>query len=246
MNGQSIEVWVESTSWGPSMAFALEIPGASGRGAGPEHAMSQLRSDLTWTHDWMGRHGCEPEWMHNAALKVVQTVPATGQPLLGDTEGFFDWDARAFTNAEVQKARQFLEWSRADLLSLTRPLSDHQLDAHPSPSARSIREIVDHIAIAECWYTTRLRVDEDSAADWTTYGPDAFERLQNVRRMVDRDYFPWLSRMPAAERLKQCTKNGEIWTARKTLRRIVWHELYHLKQIERRLAALDEEQPSAC
>ncbi len=226
-------VWVEANEAGHAIVFALDVPGTSGKGASLEAAIDGLRRDLDRMNRWLACHGAEPAGTRR--LTIVQTVPATGDPLHGDTEGFFDRDAVAFTDADLRSTRCFLAWSRTDLLSRLAPPGDALLDVRTEPGTRTIREIVDHVAIAEWWYTTRILEDPSRAPDWRDYGRDPFERLRRVRQMVEDEYLVHLQAVPAAERERQYIHHGEVWTAAKTLRRAVWHELYHLKQIERML-----------
>ncbi len=232
----SLGVWVESNAAGHAIAFALDVPGACGKGSSLEAALDDLRGDLAWTDRWLALHGAEPAGTRR--LNVAQTVEATGDPLHGDTEGFFDRDAVGFTDADLRRTRRFLAWSRTDLLSRLAPLGDAGLDMRTAPGTRTIREIVDHVAIAEWWYTTRNLENPSRARDWREYGRDPFERLRRVRRMLEDEYLARLQAIPAGERSRQYVHNGEVWTARKALRRAVWHELYHLKQIEQILEAL--------
>jgi uncharacterized damage-inducible protein DinB len=126
----------------------------------------------------------------------------------------------------------------ADLLQHLDAIPNGLLDQRPLPAARIIREFAGHIAIAEWWYTTRVLDDPSAAPNWSEFGDDARQRLERIRATVFEQYFSQLRSMTVSQRRRRFTHSGETWTARKTLRRMVWHELYHLKQIEDRLVLL--------
>ncbi|MCL6600319.1 MAG: DinB family protein [Alicyclobacillus macrosporangiidus] len=164
---------------------------------------------------------------------MVEIVPATGKPLECDSEGFFNWDNDSFEDGLLDETVKLLSFSRQDLLRLIDGVSDDVLDARLTQGKRTIREIVDHIAIAEWWYTTRLAADPSRARPWSEYGADVLSRLNEIRNMFLHEFVPMLRRMSDRERQQVFEHRGERWTAKKVLRRAVWHELLHLKQLYR-------------
>jgi uncharacterized damage-inducible protein DinB len=138
----------------------------------------------------------------------------------------------------VDETLRWLNASRSDLLSLVKGIHDDVLDKRLTEGKRTVREIVDHIAIAEWWYTTRIVPNPNSVPSWDKYGHDAFSRLRLVREMFVHDLAERMRQMPLENRGQVFERNGELWTPKKVLRRAVWHELLHLKQLLRLIPKL--------
>ena len=111
-------------------------------------------------------------------------------------------------------------------MSVVQPLTSEQLDRPVVGEVReSIRGVLRHIAGAEHWYFESLQL--------------AFNRSE-----MPSDVFPALSRVRAqtVDRLSDLVGNdtvgerkGELWSARKIVRRALWHERAHTRQIVRYL-----------
>lgn len=217
------------------IAFAFDWPATCGWGPSLDAALDRLGCDVAFMSSWLAARGFDvPTAPAAAEAVIVECLPATGDPAVEcDTEGFYAWDAKPYTDAELAQTAMMLGFSRAELLSTIAGLSDAALDLRLVEGKRTVREIIDHIAIAEWWYTTRIMAEPSQAKSWRDYGRDAHERLAAVRDMFLRDYLPRLAEMPAAERAKQYVQGRETWSARKTLRRAFWHEMLHYKQLLR-------------
>jgi len=198
------DVCLETARTGHTMAFAPDIPGAYGWGPDRQTALAVPPEDIRWKARWLNSHGLA--LAAGGPLRVVETVPATGTASHYDTEGFFRWDARAYTDREVEQTRQIISWSRAE---------DVRLDA----GKRTVAEVADHIAVAEWWYTWRIDVPNPLREDWREYSIRA-----DVQLFLDE-----MARLHPSRRARQFVKNGETWTGRKVLRRMIWHEIHHYK-----------------
>lgn len=123
-----------------------------------------------------------------------------------------------------------MQHSRADLRSLLHGLDADGLAHQPQEAPRSIREVLVHLAFVELMYTAWT-------FDHTTpEGVDAF--------------LDW-SRRVASERMHELAESSddalthaewsgaqapEPWTARKAVRRLLWHERLHMRGLQRQLA----------
>ncbi len=235
--GEIVKVWTEANERGETILFAFAYPGACGWGPSWVSAAQKLQQDVFRTELWMSGHGfrCDKS---DGDLQIVESVKATGKPLECDSEAFFVWDKEAFEDLMLDESAELLSASRNDLLELVQDLSDDVLDRRFVDGKRTVREILDHIAIAEWWYTTRIAPDPSAVRPWKDFGQDAFMRLQGIRAMFANDFSHRLRRMSEADRCRIFQRNGEQWTAKKVLRRAVWHELLHIKQLRRLLPKL--------
>lgn len=159
-------------------------------------------------------------------------MPTTGDTLTCDSEGFFAYDRAADPDDDVVRTRTLLEHSRTDLRELLADRPPAVFDHRLVEDRRTVREIVDHIAIAENWYLTRIELPVDIPADWRDYPKETFERLSSTRADVGR-VLDGLPDVPSDRRTRTWTVDGEQWSYRKLLRRLVWHERLHTRQLNR-------------
>lgn len=217
-----------------AIAFAFAWPSACGWGTSLEVALQRLASDIAFTADWLNERGHDvPPVPTMSDFVIAERLPATGNPDQCDTEGFYACDARPYSDDDLVRTALLLDLSRADLLTTVAGLSDVALDRRLAEETRTVREIIDHVAIAEWWYTTRIVPEEAIGKGWRDYGDDAFTRLVAIRRMFLREHLGRLAELPAGERTTQYQRGRELWSARKTLRRAFWHEMFHYKQLLR-------------
>lgn len=132
-------------------------------------------------------------------------------------------DQRPVSYWEIAIALRLLEWTRQDLLAV--------LSRQPIRGAQGdwLDGILSHIANAENWYFAMLEMDLDRQ-QWPV---EPHEQIAVVRRHVRRQ-LPGL----IGETLVR-THYGEDWTARKIIRRMLWHERDHTQQIAGLLGAYD-------
>ena len=143
-----------------------------------------------------------------------------------DTEALVAVDQQALTSAYWVEVQRLLDRSRAELLELLEAITDDDLAARREGSERTIGEEIEHVAFVELMY-----------AMWT------FD-LQSKRGLGE--FLAW-TRNAAQERMRALDGNDAItsadwagaprpepWTARKAARRLLWHELLHLRALESR------------
>lgn len=217
-----------------TILFAPSYPGACGWGPDHSTAVERLRTDVRFTRDWLGAHGLsQPHHRRvprDVEIEITERVTATGDPRKCDSEGFFTIDQRPYEDGEVSRCSELLGASRGDVLELTADLDREHLDRRLLEGRRTIREILDHVAIAEHWYLSRVDVPFDVPGSWQHYPSATFARLTAIRTDVEQ-FLQSLTDVPEDHRAEEWTVDGERWTAGKVLRRLVWHELLHYKQL---------------
>lgn len=236
-----LPVWIESDGHGASIAFAFDFPGACGWGDSLSSALQKLVADVDFTSLWLRRHGINNEILAVWSVPpiIVETVIATGKPSECDTEGFYQWDTTPYSDGDLETYLRLLRCIRADTEKVLGSLPETEFDTPIGEGKRTVREIVDHIAIAEWWYTTRVPHPFEHVVHWTTFGHDAITRFTNIREMYLTEFIPSLSTLSAKQRSQVHVLDGEFWSFRKVLRRTVWHELFHFKQLVRTFPVSD-------
>jgi predicted RNase H-like HicB family nuclease len=132
-------------------------------------------------------------------------------------------DLAPATAPEVSFATALLDRTRAALLAAAS-------EAGPGGEGdRDVDDVLRHVAKVEWWYGTRLdEVPQHEPAGANVR--DAHELLAEVRGALLRRF----ARFPALGAIVRGHQE-ERWTARKILRRAIYHELDHVLELERRV-----------
>ncbi len=227
------------------MAWALEYPGCFAYGVDSSAAIVNIATAFLIYKGWIGRHA-PTSWLADVRdVDVRLSEVFEAYEINSDFEvvahgdrrinAWFRHDWLPLTRLEVKRGLQVLDFARVDLFNLVINLPDEVLDRAYPDERWTIREVLSHLAGAEWWYLDRLGLAGIARRDLPE---DAFERLGVVRRRT-------VEVLNAAEGSPQVVGvEGEFWSARKLLRRAVWHELDHLEHIQKLLALpVSETQP---
>ena len=194
------------------MAHVPALPGASARGETVEEAKEKIRDAIT------------------EYLRLLRDV---GEPVPRASEGIelefeevdsttFLTDYDALRPNEMETLFRWMAISRQELMDLVKELPEEAVNRKPE-SGNSIREILCHLAEADLWYTDRLK-------QW----PEApLFRLAAARGVA----LERLRELTESKRAGVTTFEGEEWTPRKVMRRMLEHEREHIHEIRALLAA---------
>lgn len=132
---------------------------------------------------------------------------------------FFDDDRRPLGFWDVEIALRIMAWTRDDLLAL---MPDVQRRASfDKEKFTAAADILKHIAIAEIWYLDRL----DMGLARPSLSDDPWEMLVAVRANAQEQLIRLIGDRHIIE------KSGEAWSVRKIVRRLLWHEQDHTRQL---------------
>lgn len=166
-----------------------------------------------------------------AAFSAIEVVDR-----IRGNEVFFEPDREPATLEEIDQAIRLLRCSRSDLLAELEGAHDELLDWDPPyrrfaswASWRTIRATLAHIANCETHYYLRGIGYRSPSA------PASPQDHWRVALSHSRDEaFEFLTHLKSAnDSARVSAAGGEHWSVRKALRRMVWHELLHLKSIRR-------------
>jgi predicted RNase H-like HicB family nuclease len=212
-------VTLERGTDGTYLAWVNDLPGCAVRGSSRDDVLERLPAAIAEFLAWTGAVDVPRE-----EVRVVDEVESAIEAD-EDTEVLVSSDRRPLTEESWSETERWLERSRAELIELLDRLSDDELGAKREVSERSLREEIEHIAFVELMY-----------AVWTfdRQSRDGLTEFLAWTRDVARERLSALARAGAAE-LTWAEWGGaprpEPWTARKAARRLVWHELLHLRSI---------------
>ncbi|NMB89930.1 MAG: DinB family protein [Chloroflexi bacterium] len=233
-----IKVGLENGIEGRSLAWAIDFPGCFAYGSdGPEALMSIPRALLAY-HAWLDRHTPD-SWLKDLGDFDVRLVDVWQVYYLDEQyepaeqgreiNAWFQSDWMPLSRLEVQRGAAMLQWSRQDLLDTAQPLGDARLDQPISGEKRTLRGILTHVANAEWWYLDQFKLA--GMAYTSLPKDDVFARLRIVRQQTQAV----LAEMPGREQVTGV--GGELWSPRKLLRRLLWHEQDHIEHIRKLLVS---------
>jgi hypothetical protein len=206
-------------------AWALDLHGCVSTGASEADAIDRLPDRVDAFVAWLAASGerAEPPGAD------VQVVERCDSYLLEDgyeVNATFEADRRRVSEREAEVALRWLELAhqrltRAIAAAGTGPLSGE---------GRTRDEMLGHIARAERWLATRVEPDQAAIAFPREDLP--IERQLDANQAFVRDH---VLRAAGGDGIQsRVDSKGEGWTARKILRRLVYHVLDHAEELERR------------
>ena len=216
----------------PVRAWVPALPGCFCEAPSEHEALARMPVVVGEHLAWLRRHGEEVSNDNSYQVEVVERVEAPP----GRSEPCFAADRVPATQEDVERPIRLMGYARDDLLALVSPLPDRVLDWQPAQEKWSIRGILAHIASAEGYYRTSLleeqpeREPAEERFDLELQRERAIAHLRSLteaqRAKVFHPNWPWRD------------DEDEEWSVRKALRRFIYHERFHTRDIEQTLAWL--------
>lgn len=222
-----IRIGLENNFEGRSLAWALDYPGCFANGTDGAEALLRVPQAVLAYADWLAAHTPQ-SWLADLAdfdVRLVETFEAhtLNEQFEPASQGYevnawFRSDWKPLTRLEVEQAQQLLAWSHADLLEFCQGLSPEARDEKLEGERWSRIGILAHVATAKWWLLDRLELAGTPRAGLPR---DVFERFAFTHQRL-------LNILPELAGLEQVVgKDGEFWSPRKLVRRVIWHERDH-------------------
>ncbi|MDR0786762.1 MAG: type II toxin-antitoxin system HicB family antitoxin [Gemmatimonadota bacterium] len=207
-----VPVGLEESEGGYVHAHALTIPGLMTTGSGAEDALGAFQRMLP---RWLGLLADigEPLPSPDQEIDIVvdEWVTTDGAVAAGETDAFFRADEVPLTDAEIRRGLALIGEMRAPLLPRIRRAKDEELEGIPAGDTH-VRLVLDELARAQWWLLTRLGASPLGLVPDTAVG-----RLDTAMALaIDR-----LAHLPMDARGQVVELDGERWSPRKVLRRMV-------------------------
>ncbi|HEV8534820.1 MAG TPA: DinB family protein [Candidatus Limnocylindria bacterium] len=215
-----------------TLVHALELLGCVVQGDTTDEALAAAPDAIRAYLRYLSRHGETVDPKARFETRVAEH----------NTEGLFlgqaiyPPDLKPLAPADLARYLRWVEWSRADLLSLVKGLDQQRLRAKPA-KGRSLHEILLHALGADRSYVYGL-VGPLKAMGEPSNAADRGDL--EVRAALE------IARPPAIERLRALTpaerrrvrRSGQsTYSAHRIIRRMLEHEWEHRREIAARLGA---------
>ncbi|MFW5772913.1 MAG: DinB family protein [Phototrophicaceae bacterium] len=212
---------VHSVRW---TSWLLDLPGCCAVAGSRDEALESVPVVARKYTEWMQQYGLTPLWdlprKASARAEVVQAFEAYPSPRRPSrlVRAFFDDDRRPLSEAEVGFVLRLLSCIRQELLHVIEAVPPGSLATFlPDDRFGSINGLLGHIATTEWMLCDRLHLAIPSHSI-----PDVpLAQLEAVRANT-------LHRLPELTGDDRVIRRaGELWSARKVVRRLLWHERKH-------------------
>jgi uncharacterized damage-inducible protein DinB/predicted RNase H-like HicB family nuclease len=218
---------MEPNHW---IGWALDLPGCFSPARTQAEAVADAPKRIAEYYSWLNGHDDSlPVINESIEIEIVETFLSFGSNEDPDyiVNAFFEDDRRPLKYWDVEAALRLLQLTRQDLLAVIQPLTQEQFDKPIAGELRgSIAGILKHIAGAENWYFDQLGLGFNR----TQLPGDPLDMLKAVRLNTREN----LIKLIGDERITK--DRDELWSARKVLRRTLWHERDHTQHIAQLLA----------
>jgi predicted RNase H-like HicB family nuclease len=227
MKPYPVSVGLEQGSGSATRVHALELLGCTAQGDDPEAALEEFAGALAeWLDFLMSAAEAVPSPEVELEITVDEWLATEVDVGSGESDACFEADLRPLTDLEINDALRRLGDLRGRLLSGVRRLPEAELDERRG-GEWTLRQVLDELARAQWWTLSRLGASPLAEVPARVLG-----RLDTAMALVV-DRFVSLR---AEERAAVIDLDGEIWTPRKVLRRLLWLE-WSLGQVARRILA---------
>ena len=229
-----IRVGLEYGIGGRTLAWGLDFPGCFAFGEEDAELMLRFAKALLTFEEWVRLHTDEP-WFQllNPDFRIVEAYHNKQNSAGGEDEesrAAFEDDLRPLEREEITNALQVFRWQREELLAGLEFLPARLFEQTIPGQGWKIMDVVKQIARTECLYLKNLGLP---APDMTA-GTPPLNALQLCRQQVEK-LLPGLEGSRVA-----VEQNGELWTGRKLVRRLLWQQRVRIDEIKSLACAADD------
>lgn len=216
-------VTLERGSDGTYLAWVDDLHGCAVRAESKEDVLERLPDAIREFLAWIGAADASTVEVEVEVVEEVDSAVEAEE----DTEVLVRADRSPLTREDWERIQRWLAQSRAELLDLLGRLSEEQLSSRREGSERTIREEIEHVAFVELMYAlwTFDRQSRQGLAGLLAWTRDVAAARLHALANEQAAAITWADWGGAPR--------PEPWSPRKAARRLVWHELLHLRAIER-------------
>ena len=214
-SGLRVAVGIEEGPDGAMLVHGLSAPGCVAAGDSSESAVEAFTAELS---DWLlFRESVGlPVPARDVELEIAvdEWIPSASDVGSGESTVTFDADLVPLTDAEIDDALHLLGELRGRLLRELKPLGRGALDG-AREDLSDVRQVLDELARAQWWTLTRLGASPLAEVPQAVLG-----RLDTAMALVVQQF----TGFAREARDRSAELDGELWSPRKVLRRLLWLE----------------------
>lgn len=209
-------VGLEEGPDGSSHAHVLTLPGCVASGATRQEALNALPGVLGAWLRFLGSRGeiSVPPAGTELEITVDEWIRTDADVASGESDVCFEADLPSLTQPEIEQGLRRFGDLRGVILSRVRRAKDEELESYFT-GEWTVRRVLDEMARAEWWTLTRLGASPLAELPTRTVG-----RLDTAAALIIQH----LGHLPEERRDMVLELEGETWTPRKVLRRLLWIE----------------------
>jgi predicted RNase H-like HicB family nuclease len=214
---------IEPDHW---VAWVLDLPGCTSSARTQEAAIAMAPTRISQFLTWLRNHGAKPGAIPRDEVEVetAQVFKSYVRDGMYVVNAFFEEDRPPLGQEEVEQGLWLLEATRQDLIDVVDYIAPGKLSKSiPGEIQGSVSGILEHIAWTEWFYFDRLQLAFERGSM-----PSGTEAMLKASRQQTRELLPTLV---GADLVVE--RSAELWSPRKVLRRILWHERDHTHHIEK-------------
>ncbi len=220
---------MEPNHW---IAWVLNLPACFSSAQTQTDAVAHAPKRIAEYYSWLSSHDSSlPVINEPVEVEVVETFHsfASDEDPEYFVNAFFEDDRRPLNYWDIEVALRLLQWTRQDLLKVMQPITQEQFSKPIVGELRgTVAGLLKHVAGAENWYFDQL----DLGLNRAQLPDDPLDMLKAVRANTRAH----LVKLIVDERITK--ERDELWSARKVVRRTLWHERDHIQHIAQLLAQL--------
>ncbi len=202
------------------IAHVPDLPGCFVSRVKLEEAIQAVPKAVEAYIAWCKGHGLRISGLSDP-MSVAEVIRTWESEDGYEVNAFFASDRPPLIEDELRQFERLLNATRKDLLAAVDEFDADDLSREFPGERWNIGGILMHVARAEWWYLDRLGLAFSSAE----LPDEPFGGLAKVRECM-------LAKLPELAQWKGVvTLAGETWSARKVLRRALWHERDHTNHI---------------
>ncbi len=214
---------IEPDNW---VAFVFDFPGCFSQAKIQIECIDNIPNAITEYLNWCeGYETAESE--HEIQFEITEKFTELKYQDDYTINAFFEHDKKPLTQDDIYRIEWILNLTRKDLMNVIQTAKPEQLKQTIERERQTnIIGILKHIATAELWYWESLALafprDELPRDIIASLHKTRTHTLLNLEKLINNDNIN--------------ERRGEKWSARKIIRRLLWHERIHTRQIERYLS----------
>lgn len=214
-----VSVGIEQGPDGACWAFALDGAGCAGSGESAEEAVQAFEQQYV---EWLRflQSAGEPVPPADAELEIAvdEWIATEADVSAGETVALFKAEYRPLGDEELLRGVRLLGDLRGRVLARIRAIPRREVDAAldaPVEGGMTVRDVLEELARAQWWTLSRLGATPMAETPDATLG-----RLDTAMALVVQH----LGHLDPGRRDLWLELDGEEWTPRKVLRRLLWLE----------------------